>query len=159
MQRILVQDHFMSHRQYASEDPEESTLSALTSATAKFDSGEPGILEEVFVYNITLVEMSTDYRSKLLSTYKGDKKWAKILESKKKRLLKEGKPVEGVNMPHVHFILHENLIYYRDNLCDRERLCIPKKLEQKIFELAHDEHSHGGFHRTYERIVNNTDDS
>lgn len=114
------------------------------------------------MYNITLVEMSTDYRSKLLSACKGDKKWAKIwhsLGSEKEELLKEGKPIEGVKMPHVHFILRENLIYYRDNLSDRERLCIPKKLEQKIFELAHDEHSHGGFHRTYERIVNNTDKS
>ena len=53
----------------------------------------------------------------------------------------------------MQFLLGDNLIYYQDNLNDRERLCIPKKLEQKVFELAHDNHSHGGFQRTYERIV------
>ena len=57
-------------------------------------------------------------------------------------------PPEGLN-----FSLRNGLIYFADKLEGKERLCIPKKMHQEVFELAHDQHYHSGFHRTYERIV------
>lgn len=122
----------------------------------RFETNAPGILDEIPVYNLTLVEMSEDFRSRLSSAYKDDKKWSKILESllnRRKQLLEEKQSVEHVRLPNIQFLLRNDLIYYLDDFNDRERLCIPKQLEQKIFELAHDKHSHGGFQRTYERIV------
>lgn len=122
----------------------------------KFQDDAPGILDEISVYNLTLVEMSEDYRSKLMAAYEKDKKWSKILESleaEKERLSKEKEKVELVKLSNIQFVLRDGLIYYQDDHNDRERLCIPKTLEQKVFEMAHDKHSHGGFQRTYERIV------
>ena len=119
------------------------------------DPEATGILDDVFVYNFTLVEMSEDYRAKLAAAYKKDKKWSKILESleaEKERLLKSEDSVEFVKLPNILFVLRDKLIYYQDEYNDRERLCVPKTLEQKVFENAHDKHSHGGFQRTYERI-------
>jgi hypothetical protein len=34
----------------------------------------------------------------------------------------------------------------------RQRLCIPKNLEKKIFRMAHDEYNHINFYRAYDRI-------
>ena len=35
----------------------------------------------------------------------------------------------------------------------RERLCIPQKIQQEVFQMAHDNNFHSGFHRTYDRIA------
>lgn len=53
----------------------------------------------------------------------------------------------------LRFKLRDGLIYYTNFDDGRERLCIPNALEKEIFELAHDRQHHGGFHRTYDRIV------
>lgn len=122
----------------------------------KFDTNVAGVLDDVFSFVMTLTEMSGEYRTKLKDAYAEDKKWARILEvlqAERQNLLKEGKTEECVKLPAIQFLLRDDLIYYQDDLNDRERLCIPKKMEQKVFELAHDNHSHGGFQRTYERIV------
>ena len=122
----------------------------------KFDAQDPGILDEVLAYNLTLVEMSKEFRAKLILGYQEDKKWSKILDAlvaRKVQLLEKQEPVECVKLPNIQFLLRDEIIYYQDEFNERERLCIPKKAEQKIFELAHDNHSHAGFHRSYERIV------
>ena len=47
----------------------------------KFEADAPGVLDEVFAYNLTLTEMSQEYREKLAAAYKGDYKWKRMLES------------------------------------------------------------------------------
>ncbi len=32
-----------------------------------------------------------------------------------------------------------------------DRLCVPDKMTQRILEYGHDNHAHGGIHRTYDR--------
>ena len=46
------------------------------------------------------------------------------------------------------------LIYFINKDDGKERLCIPKELHKEVFQLAHDEQSHGGFYRTYQRLTN-----
>ena len=53
----------------------------------------------------------------------------------------------------IRFKLRDDLLYYTSG-DGRERLCIPQALESEVFRMAHDLSSHGGFHRTYDRLVN-----
>ena len=53
----------------------------------------------------------------------------------------------------LRFKLKDGLIYYINFDDGRERLCIPNSLEKEVFELAYDRQQHGGFHRTYDRII------
>ena len=53
----------------------------------------------------------------------------------------------------LRFQYRNGFIYYTNEFDGRKRLCIPKTLREKIFELAHDRQSHGGFHKIYDRIV------
>ena len=143
----------------------------------KRDTESPGILDEVLAFNMTYTQMSPGYKENLIKAYADDKKWSKIfniLHEEKQRLRKQdadptadsnevvvdrGVDVQAgerdVTLPNIQFFLREDLIYYRDNLDGRERLCVPKSMEQEIFDQAHDKRSHGGFSRTYERIVQN----
>ena len=54
--------------------------------------------------------------------------------------------------PGLRFKYRNGLIYFTAG-DGRDRLCIPALLEQEIFQLAHDQTHHGGFHRTYDRIA------
>ena len=123
----------------------------------KVESESQGVLDEVFIFNMVLTEMSEDYRRRLGKAYTEDKKWSKIvavLLEEKNKLEKDSEGVKGdVIVPNIQFFLRDNLIYYKDEYDDRERLCIPKSMEREVFDLAHDKRSHGGFHRTYEQIV------
>ena len=50
------------------------------------------------------------------------------------------------------FFSRRGLIYFKDHVDGRERLCIPQALEKDIFNLAHDQQHHGGFDRTFARV-------
>ena len=129
------------------------------------DTKSPGVLDEVLAFNMTYTQMSPGYKENLQEAYANDKKWSKIsnmLREERQRLWAQNANAatqetnEGdITLPNIQFFLREDLIFYRDSLDDRERLCIPKSMEQKIFDQAHDKRSHGGFRRTYERIVQN----
>ena len=54
--------------------------------------------------------------------------------------------------PGLRFRLRQGLIYFTAG-DGRERLCVPASMEQEVFQLAHDQTHHGGFHRTYDRIT------
>ena len=123
------------------------------------DFKSPGVLDEIFAFNFTCTQMSTEYKDKLLKAYAEDKKWSKVLdmlnEERRNHQEQDGGVTEDITLPNIQFFLRDELIYYRDALDNRERLCIPKSLEQNIFDQSHDMKSHAGFHRTYERIVQN----
>lgn len=133
-------------------------------------------------YHVTLVEMSDDFKSRLTLEYAKDPQWNKVLEVIKRAtkeaasdrseetLLPISGPVTKDGIPPqltsesnsedladsrtgLRFKLRDELIYYTNFDDGRERLCIPNSLEKEIFELAHDRQHHGGFHRTYDRIV------
>lgn len=117
------------------------------------------------VYHITLVKMSDDFKSRLVAEYKKDLQWNKILDVVQKsarEVAQETTAAESEETPDddfharrvgLRFKLRDGLIYYTNFDDGRERLCIPNSLKKEIFELIHDRQHHGGFHRTYDRIV------
>ncbi|PPJ59013.1 hypothetical protein CBER1_11527 [Cercospora berteroae] len=52
----------------------------------------------------------------------------------------------------LQFFLRNDLIYFKDDANGRERLCIPRPLYAEIFKIAHNNHHHSGFHRSYARV-------
>ena len=52
----------------------------------------------------------------------------------------------------LHFTYQNSLIYYIDNLDEHECLCLSVCFKKKIFELAHNQQHHEGFHCTYDQI-------
>ena len=119
-------------------------------------------------YHVTLVEMADEFKNRLKKAYDDDEYWEKILNLIKPKesdlsSINEGEateltndnsiPPEGSRIG-IRFRYRNGLLYYVSADDGRERLCIPASLEEEIFRQAHDRTSHGGFHRTYDRIVN-----
>ena len=105
-------------------------------------------------FHVTLVEMSESFKQRLVKEYKKDDQWSKLLTMLKR--LAQGQPPENEYQEKkigLRFKLRGGLIYYTNFEDGRERLCVPNALEGEIFQLAHDRQYHGGFHRSYERIV------
>ena len=135
-------------------------LDALYASLAEEGSGDP---EEAFnrpqdqdmpVFHVTLVEMKDSFKQRLIKEYKKDDQWHKLLTLLKR--LAQGQPPENEYQEKkigLRFKLREGLIYYTNFEDGRERLCVPNALEGDIFRLAHDRQYHGGFHRSYEKIV------
>ena len=115
--------------------------------------------------HVTLVEMSDSFKQRLKAAYAADKHWKKVLDviTPPANRRPDPEPLEGENtegtvrddpQPRgIRFKLRDELIYYTSGE-GRERLCIPASMEQDVFRIAHDLSSHGGFHRTYDRLVN-----
>ena len=131
------------------------------------DYERPTVLPEPIEasYHVTLVEMADEFKERLKEAYAQDPQWKKILN-----LLRlphpepEGRACPGAEEGNLHtsmeggksglrFKLREDLLYYTSHDDGRERLCIPEAMDKEIFQLAHDRQSHGGFHRSYDRIV------
>ena len=105
--------------------------------------------QSVPVYHTTLVEMSDDFKKRLLEAYTKDPQWTKILD-----LLKPDKDGNLLELPEgLRFRKHENLIYATTlDHAGKQRLCIPESMHQEVFQIAHDRNFHAGFHTTYARI-------
>ena len=102
------------------------------------------LLSEVFAYHSTLIEISDDFKKRLIEAYAVDEQWKKALD-----ILKE----DDENLPQgFRFRKKEGLIYLTSQE-GRERLYIPEALQHDVFKLAHDNNFHGGYHRTYDRIA------
>ena len=64
----------------------------------------------------------------------------------------EAAPLTEVKDNGTRFSYNNGLIYFHD-ADGTQRVCVPRSVHKKVFHLAHDEHAHSGFHRTYERIA------
>ena len=89
--------------------------------------------------------MSPEFREKIKKGYSEDKRW--------KETIRQLRRLGGIGATGIPYLMDEELIYYIDPVDSRHRLCIPKSLEKEIFQMAHDEHHHAGFHRAYNTIV------
>ncbi len=99
-----------------------------------------------YAFAVSLVEMSANFRQRLLQAMKINKRWKDIIINIKtdnmKALFQED-----------YFDIKDDLLYHIDQNSDRKsRLMISKALEEEIFELAHRSH-HVEFHRTYQHIA------
>ena len=116
---------------------------------SKIDRSEDESLENLYAFHVALVELSDAFKDELRTEYEKDNHWRKVLN------LLEDYP-DGHKLPGIKFHRTNDLIYYADEEDGRDRLCIPNSLEKQIFEMAHDNHHHSGFHRTYVRVTAST---
>ena len=108
------------------------------------NESEEGTLD-IHAYYLSLIEMTDDFKARIKQGYTDDKNWSSILDM----LRKENKTLAP---PATSFYMEDDLIYHKD-ITDRPRLCLPSSFEKEVFELAHDNNSHIGFHRAYQRIA------
>ena len=101
---------------------------------------------DVDSYFTTLVEMSDDFRARLLQAYEGDVGWKAVKES----VTAQSRGDRPITVP---FAAVDDLLYFKDPETHRLRLCIPRSLAKEVFELAHDQVNHSGFNTTYARVV------
>lgn len=108
--------------------------------------GEFDRLEETYAWNVSLTELSSEFRSEVMKGYNEDSRWSLIIEALQKDERSKD-PIKTV----LPYILRDGLLYSRD-VSGEERLCIPRSIVPQVFKLAHDEAGHQGFDRTYDRL-------
>jgi len=129
---------------------------------------------EVGSYHTLLVELSPEFKQRLIAGYESDPHWRNILEmvlrSQERRRIDDGAALEGqavvryqdgvdpmdgdeFNSPlGLRFFERHGLLYFRDFANGRDRLCIPTSMEREVFEIAHDHHHHQGVDRCHDRL-------
>jgi integrase-like protein len=99
-------------------------------------------------YTATLVELSDDFRAKLLDGYTKDTRWSKVMN-----ILKSSEESDDPMKAVLPYFLERDLLYTTGTSSTERKLCIPRSLVPEIFELAHDSAGHQGFNRSYERLA------
>ena len=111
------------------------------------------------IFQIFLMIMSNVFKNRLVSKYVSNIWWTKIIKiikSHKNRLKHERKNIrldeqlkyDSRNHIDLNFIIRDDLIYHKK----RQRLCISKSLDKKIFMLTYDNNQHFEINRCYVRI-------
>lgn len=122
------------------------SLSRLASREYRPETNE-SILDSLCVrcFPVSLVEMSEEFRQRLLEGYRG-RPFQRAYE-----MTKENAEL-GENAATLPYQIVEDLLYYKDD--ERGlRLCIPENCIAEVFRLAHDEQGHPGYARTHERLT------
>ena len=114
-------------------------------STTTSDESVLDALYETCGFPVSLVEVSEDFRRRLLDGYQNDKPWQRILQ-----MVKDNDNL-GDNAAKLPYKLIDGLLYFADE--GRLRLCIPASVEKEVFQLAHDELGHPGYARTHERLT------
>ena len=102
--------------------------------------------EEVYAWNVSLMELSPEFREDIIREYDKDARWSLVIETLKKE--EQSKDPIKTALP---YLWREGLLYSKDS-GGEERLCIPRNIVPQIFKMAHDDAGHQGFDRTYERL-------
>ena len=103
------------------------------------------MLDEIFIYNITVIEMSSEFQNKIKKNYIENKHW--------KKTIWQFKWVENIEIIEFSYFMNDDLIYYINLIDSCCCFCIFKSLEKEIFQMTHDEHHHASFHQVYNMIV------
>ena len=115
---------------------------------ASFDAEVP-----IYQYSATLVQMSDEFRKKILDGYTKDPAWRRIIQ----QILdneKLGDNAATLRFKRDDLAEHTSksfLIYHTDRVTGHRRLCIPPSVVSEIFEIGHGD-GHPGFARCFERI-------
>ena len=105
----------------------------------------------VYQYAATLVEMSEDFKKKVLEGYEKDPAWQRI------KTQIDMNEALGENAAKLRFERDPSTatspfqIYHVDKVTGHRRLCIPPSVVSEILEIGHGD-GHPGFARCYERI-------
>ncbi len=120
-------------------------LSRLASREFRPETDESLDALTVQCFPATLVEMSPEFRQRLLDGYQ-EPRWQRVL-----KLLRDNELL-GENAAKLPYRIINELLYFDDD--ERGlRLCIPSAMEAEVFKLAHDEMGHPGYARTHERLT------
>lgn len=134
-------------------------LSCLASRETKrrSDEQQEGILDtlhtaakETWALATSIVELSGDFKKRLIEGYETDPRWKRILD-----VLRRNQTLKNEDAATLPFERNkEGLIHYRDPEYG-PRLCVPDYdgLTKEVFQLTHDEMGHPGYHRTHERLT------
>ncbi len=118
----------------------EEILESLHTAVKNFKN------HYTYAFAVFLIEMSANFRQRLLQAMKINKHWKDIIINIKTDNMKALSWED-------YFNIKDNFLYHIDQNSDRKsRLMISKALEEEIFELAHQSH-HVEFHQTYQHIA------
>ena len=121
-------------------------LSWLLNWIVKFQlSMQDDTLDEIFIYNIIMIEMSLKFQNKIKKDYTKNKYWKKII-----RQLKQ---IENIRIIKFSYLMNDDLIYYINLIDFHCYFCIFKNLEKEIFQMIHDKYHHADFHWVYDMIV------
>ena len=100
----------------------------------------------LYIYNTTLVEISKDFKEKIIQGYASDSRW-----NKHASLLNKNDSLNE-NVAIMSFVKKEDLIYYVDQMTDVKRLCISKNCVRKILDIAHN-NEHIDYVRIHDIII------
>lgn len=93
-----------------------------------------------------LVEMSNDFKKRLVAGYKADPRWSRIMDQ-----ISENSKLDPEDVAKLPFEVHDQLIF-RTSLGMLRRLCIPPSCMHNIFELAHN-HGHPGYAKMIQLVA------
>ncbi|KAH4258570.1 hypothetical protein HBI04_146040 [Parastagonospora nodorum] len=108
------------------------------------------------VFNTALVALTDDFKERLRTEIRADWHFKKVIE-----LLQQDAPPTDDTDPAqrmsktlrgIDFRLRDGLLYHINQIDQSERLCVPKAMMKEVFNVAHDQNFHAGYHRTYDRI-------
>jgi hypothetical protein len=93
--------------------------------------------------------LKDDFKQQLIDEYLKDQFWSKVLCIIKHSDSDETDPLltkQEKNLKHgLWFFQDKGLIYFIDQIDNRERLCIPAAMEKEVIALAHDNCHHTGY--------------
>ena len=124
----------------------------LDNMTDKIKKGSTDTLNDIEFYHIILIKLADNFKQCLQNTYKKDNQWKYILDMIQFRELGTVNEDLLKQSAELHFTYWNDLIYYVNNIDGCKHLCISVCLKKKIFELAHNQQHHSGFHCTYDQI-------
>ena len=113
--------------------------------------------DEFFCFSTTLVQLSDDFKQRIAQEYPKDSFWSKVLrviERNRSDNIDPPLTQQETNLNHgLRFFEDNGLLFFIDQLDNRERLCIPTTMEKEVIALAHDNSHHCGYKRTYDRLA------
>ena len=121
-------------------------LSQLFNQIAEFWlSMQDDMFDEIFIYNIIVIEMSSKFWDKIKKNYTENKCW--------KKMIRQLKWVENVEIIEFSYFMNDDLIYYINLIDFCHCFCIFKSLEKEIFQMIYDKYHHADFYWIYNMII------
>ena len=124
-------------------------------------------IEPVYALNVgssvtaTLLELDDEFKKMIIAGYDKDIFFHPIYKAIKEYYVNNKNKVVNMMIArpfapyHLFLPLNEALLFYKDPVDCRLRLCLPKIAHKEIFALAHDKQNHFGIAKTYDRMVTN----
>ena len=121
-------------------------LLRLASREYRAETNESLDVLSVQCYPVSLVEISPEFRQRLIDGYDTEPRWTRV-----RQMVRDNNAL-GDNAAKLPYRIINELLYFNDD--ERGlRLCIPTSIEQEVFQLAYDEMGHPGYTRIYKRLT------